>query len=106
MASTLIWCTFDFEAFHRWANAPAEHSYLRERHRHLFKCKAWWRVEHDDRQMEFIQLKREALEVVQDAKPLAEGWSCEQWAKALLGELDAVRVEVSEDGENGATVEA
>ena len=102
---THIWISFEFEAWHCWPDAPTECGYLAARHRHLFKCRAWWPVSHGDRDIEFIGQKHQAVAVVESLKAQAETWSCEQWASRLLGELGASKVEVSEDGENGATVE-
>lgn len=65
------------------------------------------RVDHNERQIEFIFAKGEAVKLVHKKirdDPAVITWSCESWAEWLLTELDADRVEVSEDGENGAVV--
>lgn len=66
-------------------------------------------VSHDDRDVEFVLLKREVEKCVrftQAAREEVETWSCERWAAHLLAALGLARCEVSEDGENGAVVEA
>lgn len=96
--------SLSFEGFHRWKNAPPEHAYLRERHRHLFVCKAYMEVGHGNRAVEFIALKR----VVQQwcAARFAEGGlSCEQMAQKISERYGFSRVEVWEDGENGGAYE-
>jgi len=97
-----------FEGFHRWPDAPAEVDFLRRRHRHVFHVKAEWRVSHDDRDIEFILAKRRLDDAIAVHR-LDEDrstWSCESWARWIIEALGAARVEVSEDGENGAIVEA
>lgn len=106
---TKLWISFEFEGWHRWKDAPAEHAYLAARHRHLFKCRAEFVVSHNDREFEFIAKKREAIQtaqILQQTEDDCEEWSCEEWATRLLLSLDASEVEVSEDGENGAKVVA
>ncbi len=64
-------------------------------------------VTHDDRDVEFILLKRAVeQEIVTIGKEEDTGtWSCERWASELLRRMQLDKVEVSEDGENGAVVE-
>lgn len=63
-------------------------------------------MRHDDRDVEFILLKREVEQAIRDQNGVGtDGWSCERWARHLVESLDLVRCEVSEDGENGAVVE-
>jgi len=105
---TRIFCTFTFEALHCWPDAdkvPAV-AYLRYPHRHLFHGRAEWDVSHHDREREFILAKGQCEAAVDAFRqlPAAMNWSCEKWATEILLAVDAVRVEVSEDGENGAIV--
>lgn len=107
---TEVWITLQFEAFHRWAKAPADVSFLRFWHRHMFGLRAGVYVGHADRDVEFFQLKRKVWGYIQ------ERWegqqfenSCEDIAKAVVGFLisegyEVSQVTVDEDGENGATV--
>ena len=107
--STSVWITTQFEAFHRWKDAPAPVAFLRFFHRHTFGVKVSVFVDHDNRDVEFFQLKSRVNLL------LAEHWagqkfeqSCEHIAKDLIERLSkdyAVDyVSVDEDGENGATV--
>lgn len=102
-----IYCTFQFEGFHRWKNAPDAHAYLRQIHRHVFHAKVYCELKKDDREIEFIDFKRLMLIKVKELKlsHQTEEWSCEQWCKRLMGTDSRIcQVEVNEDGENGAIV--
>jgi hypothetical protein len=102
-----IFITTSFEGFHRWAKAPKRFAYLASRHRHIFHVRAEKVVTHDDRDIEFINLKNQINEAIAGMKNSSkvETYSCERWAKELLRLFDLSRCEVSEDGENGAIVE-
>ena len=101
-----VWCTTSFEGFHCWPDAPAEVDFLRVRHRHIFHVKASKQVFHDDRDVEFILLKRSVDRAISDLKKGdVENWSCERWAVELINRVGLTSCEVSEDGENGALVE-
>ena len=107
MAQTRVFATTRFEGFHRWPQAPDEVGFLRDRHRHIFHVRAEKTVTHDDRDVEFILLKRAVeaeIKTLSDEEDM-EAWSCERWATELLQRLQLDKVEVSEDGENGAVVE-
>lgn len=110
-----IFVTTQFEGLHRWKDAPEEVSFLREYHRHIFHVRFEVEVSKEDREIEFILLKRELNHLVDT---LFVGGklddSCESIAKRILDfmtrkrhlcEDRAARCEVSEDGENGAIVE-
>lgn len=106
-----VWATFRTPGIHFWPEAT---NYLREPHRHLFHFRVEISVTHGDREIEFIDLgellsmwvNEQVLEFGYDAVPL----SCEQMAEMIIEHLVEVygdrdyKVEVSEDGENGATV--
>ena len=47
-----------FVAFHRWSDAPDDHAYLRDVHRHVFYVEGSVAVTHANRDVEFISLKR------------------------------------------------
>lgn len=106
MPTSSIWIRFTFEGFHRWKSAPDEVAFLRDRHRHLFYVRVEWTVQHNDRDREFFIEQRAAREAVAalQADASCEEWSCEEWASRILRATGACCVEVSEDGENGATV--
>jgi len=94
-----------FIAFHRWKEAPEEHKYLADLHRHTFNVEMRKEVQHEERDIEFIALRKEVDEfinklLVQDEQTLE--WSCEQWAEELCNVFYADSVMVDEDGENGA----
>jgi len=100
-----VYATTTFEGFHRWPAAPDPVAFLGTLHRHLFHVRVEIEVTHDDRDVEFVMLKRDIDEWIRQ-RTLAETetWSCERWASELMQAFNAVRVEVSEDGENGAIV--
>lgn len=104
-----IFVTTQFEGFHAWEDAPPEHKYLRSLHRHMFHVRVEKEVREEDREIEFIDFKREVKECIQVLRSSCEEkvirWSCETWARVLLERFSADKVEVSEDGENGAIVE-
>jgi 6-pyruvoyl-tetrahydropterin synthase len=100
-----------FEGLHKWSGAP-EDSFLRNYHRHLFKVSVKIEVRHDDRELEFFDVKQKLDDFIDYhfAKQDFEA-SCEMIAKhiidfCLLSLYDERRfeVEVSEDGENSGIV--
>lgn len=107
-----VFCTFQFEAFHNWPKAPEEVAFLRAEHRHIFHVKAEVEVTHNDRDIEFILLKRHMeASVPKMLVALPSRRSCEDMAEWFIGDLfknfavsGGIKVTVSEDGENGATV--
>lgn len=101
---------FQFEGTHLWKDAPAEVSFLRFPHRHEFHVKAMIEVHHDDRELEFIMVKRDLIKHV-ESTPYPIEYSCEQMAEELLEYICAtygsgrrISVRVTEDGENGSVV--
>lgn len=106
---TSIIVRWQFEGFHYYPHAPHEVLFLRETHRHLFKCSAKIEVRHDNRELEFFIVQRALKRQFGDGQ--MNNMSCEMIAKKIVefiwleyGER-AVSVEVSEDGENSAVVE-
>lgn len=111
---TVVYCTTSFVAFHRWKDAPTEHKYLGNSHRHVFKVKVSVVVDHDNRHIEFIDLKNYVDKQLETKywvhrsqfSPVDE--SCEMmcdWIAGMMyssGYMKIESVEVSEDGENGA----
>lgn len=97
-----------FDALHCWPDAPPEVDFLRNPHRHEFHVAVHFAVTHEDRDREFfIEQDRVRDSVAAALNDLdTRTWSCEQWAAYLLADLDALRVSVFEDGENGAIVDA
>ena len=117
--ATKIFVTFQVPGFHHWSLAPAQYWYLRSTHRHLFHVRVELRATADNyRTVEFIEFKDIATNRFKGLGKLRlhdlscdfGNSSCEtlafQLGTLLLEENYAVaRVEVSEDGENGAVVE-
>ena len=114
----LIWVTFQQEAIHRYPAALTDPklktgdeydvSFLGHPHRHVFHFRVAIEVFHDDRDIEFIQFKRWLQSLV---KSELDYKSCEMISDDLYADIAArypgreVRIEVSEDGENGSTCE-
>lgn len=105
--SVTVWATTRLEGWHLWPAAPEPRDYLAARHRHLFHVRVTVPVLHDDRDVEFHDL----LDVI--ALAWQREWgpsSCELIAKTLAGRMTLslpnaawIEVDVSEDGEAGAT---
>jgi 6-pyruvoyl-tetrahydropterin synthase len=103
---------FRFDAVHVWPDAPdGPEWFLRENHRHEFRVTVWVEQRHDDRDVEYVGLKRAMQRKFNGEMNLGHK-SCEMIAKdviahvrELVGSDRAVRAEVLEDGENGAYVE-
>lgn len=105
--STVVYCTVQFQGIHQWANCPFEEvKYLRDLHRHMFEIKAYKRVFHNDRDVEFIMLKNAITKYIANRFPdsIMGSMSCEMLAEELIEEFDLCQCEVNEDGENGAIV--
>lgn len=108
---TWVYCTFQREKLHKWKGAKKlpEVSYLANLHRHQFQFKVSVQVYTDDREIEFIMLKHKVERLV-DSWGTTVG-SCEMMAEDIVAFLEKAyggkkfRVQVSEDGENGAEVE-
>jgi len=106
-----IWITTEKEFIHYYPDAPEEVKFLRNEHRHIFKFKIYIGVTHDiDRDVEFIMCKR-FVDKVLDGYEKSGTFSCEQLADALYFDIaikypmKPVKIEVSEDGENGCLKE-
>ncbi len=102
------------EAVHEYPGAPSEVSFLKYPHRHIFYIEVEIEVLSDDRELEFIIIKRLVDKLLCRVIPAGNyqcTLSCEQIARRLqlklkesLGESStyrAVNVKVFEDGENG-----
>lgn len=115
-----VFCTLQVEGIHRWKDCPFDEVYfLRDYHRHIFHIKAYKKVTHSDRDVEFIMLKREVQDYLRSMYTAQFGVnitaqhravhnfgdrSCEMIAKELIEKFDLLACEVNEDGENGAFV--
>lgn len=103
------------ERLHFWRDAPDEVLFLKTPHRHEFHVKLSIQVEHDNRDLEFILVKRWLQKFLepwsrQCQRGEATESSCEQMALEILQaahqkyRFRAAVCEVFEDGENGAEV--
>ena len=118
----MIWVTFRKEGIHKYPaalDAPElatgdeyDVSFLGYPHRHIFHFRVWISVQHNDRDIEFIQFKRwlESLYNGQGATISLDYKSCEMMSDELHDIISAkypdreVWIEVSEDGENGSFI--
>ena len=114
---SFIWVTFCKEGIHLYPGADTDPnlatgnwddvSFLGVPHRHIFHFKVWIEVFHDDREIEFIQFKRWLERSYTDGTLELNHRSCEMIARDLYAVIEArypnreIRIEVSEDGENG-----
>lgn len=108
-----VYCTFTHVGFHYWEKAAEvlpKRAYLADRHRHLFHYYVEVPVTHDDRQVEFHELRDYCASLL-PADGEFGGKSCETlatemivWVRKRWSHLAYVMVRVSEDDEAGATV--
>ena len=108
-----IWVTFQKEGVHKYPAAMTDDRlsdvrFLAWPHRHIFHFRVEIEVFHDDRDIEFILFKRE-LESLYDDKVIELDYkSCEMISDDLYNYISSkypnreMRIEVSEDGENGS----
>lgn len=113
-----VYCKVNFEAIHNWpgvVDIPGleEVHYLQHPHRHIFVIRAYSRVTHSDRDVEFIWLAHQIEKFLKDSFPTFNGYaanigsmSCEMIGAKILEAFPSVyKVDVSEDDENGAIME-
>lgn len=100
---------WQFEGLHYYAGAENEEKFLQHPHRHMFHCEAQVEQFHNDRDVEYIWLKRELQKwfgVFRQGR-----FSCEMIAEEIWRHLNTLlpgrgyKVRVTEDGENGAMIE-
>ena len=110
ITSRTIFVTFQKEGIHRYPEAPAGVEFLQYPHRHIFHFRVTIDVFHNDRDIEFILFKRELEGLYSEATLQVDYKSCEMLAEDLIDYISKkypgrkIEVEVSEDGENGATL--
>ena len=108
-----IFVQFTKEGIHAYPQAAtdprlADVSFLGYPHRHIFHFKVKLSVFFNDRDVEFIQFKRELEGLYSSAVLELNHKSCEMIAEELIFYIHGkypgrnISVEVSEDGENGA----
>ena len=109
-SKTLIVVKSQFEGIHAWDKCPHDDvGFLRHPHRHIFHVTMKVEVSHDDRQLEFIQVKRKLTQFLNSLDVLNLGsTSCEMLAKQIgrffVPIFPVNMVSVSEDEENSAEV--
>jgi hypothetical protein len=117
---TLIWVTFQKEGIHCYPAAGTDPnlatgdeydvSFLASPHRHMFHFRVGIEVFHDDRDIEFIQFKRWLERLYTEGTLELNFKSCEMIAQDLHAVISGrypgrkMTIDVSEDGENGATI--
>ena len=116
----MIWVTFRKEGIHKYPAALTDPnlatgdeydvSFLGHPHRHIFHFRVWISVQHNDRDIEFIQFKRWLENLFRDSTLSLDYKSCEMIADDLYTEIAtrypgrSVWIEVAEDGENGCLI--
>lgn len=107
-STTIVEVSVDFPAFHCWPSAPDHRSYLRDRHRHVFRVTAWQEVQGPDREVEFHDLQRhlyQTLDLLGDRSGEWGEMSCEDVAGYVCQRMpDLQSVRVAEDEWCAATV--
>ena len=114
MLKTYIIINTQVEGLHNWPACDIkEVEFLKFPHRHIFHICAKKEVDHHDRDIEIIRLKREITSFINNKYGIghqhAEGCdfgskSCEMLATELVNKFDLDYCSVLEDGENGAEV--
>lgn len=115
-ATRKIWVTFQREGIHCYPAAledPALESvkFLGYPHRHIFHFRVAIDVFHNDRDIEFIIFKRWLEGLYSENVLTLNSKSCEMIADDLYLQIAArypgrnVTIEVSEDGENGCSIQ-
>ena len=120
-----IWVTFRKEGIHKYPGADTDPryatgdwddvSFLGYPHRHKFYFKVWIEVFHNDRDIEFIQFKRWLEKLYSGSETggvlVLDYKSCEMICDELAETINKkypnrrMEITVSEDGENGATIQ-
>lgn len=114
MIKRTIWVTFQMEGIHCYPEALTNPNledvkFLGYPHRHTFHFRVEVEVDHNNRDIEFIQLQRWCKSLYDGTLEL-NNKSCEMIAEELIYKLEErygdrqYTVSVSEDNENGATL--
>jgi len=110
-----IWITFQKEGIHKFPEALEDPnledvSFLGYPHRHIFHFRVWITVQHNDREIEFIQFKRWVEGLYLNKALDLNNKSCEMISDDLFKMISSkyygreIWIEISEDGENGSFV--
>ncbi len=114
-AKRMIFITFQKEGIHCYPAAAtsqelADVSFLGSPHRHIFHFRVDIEVFTNDRDIEFIQFKRWCESLYSDNTLELDYKSCEMISDDLYEQIASrypdrdIEITVSEDGENGATI--
>jgi hypothetical protein len=120
IASRQVWVTFQKEGVHLYPAAKDDPllatggwddvSFLGVAHRHIFHFRVAIDVQHNDRDIEFIQFKRWLESLYSDGTLVLNHRSCEMIAEELANTINSkypgrgITITVAEDNENGATM--
>ena len=111
MSVTSIVVKFDLEGGHHWPEAPKDFKHLKVHHHHIFHFECYIPVGQDNRELEFLVVRRELMTIMKDAQGSPcdfEDMSCETIAKLLAVIIEkkygvrATRIVVMEDAFVGA----
>lgn len=121
MKKTFIYVQFVKEGMHNYPEAATDKnlasgdwldvSHLAHPHMHYFYFKVWVQVTHNNRQIEFIQLRRWLESLYNNGTLTLNNMSCEMIADELYEKIHQkypeveVRIDVSEDNISGCLVE-
>ena len=113
-----VYVTIQREGYHCFPEAATDPRYatgdeydvshLAHRHMHYFYIKVWVEVQHSNRDIEFIQLRRWLENLYGKGTLSLDSKSCEMIAEDLYDQLSdryadsEIRIDVSEDNINGA----
>ena len=116
----MIWVTFQKEGIHCYPAAATDPnlasgdaydvSFLANPHRHIFHFRVWISVQHNNRDVEFIQFKRWLESMYNNSTLSLDYKSCEMMSDDLYEKIverysdREIWIEVSEDGENGSFI--
>jgi len=115
-AGKSIWVRFQREGIHAYPAAATDPnledvSFLANEHRHIFHFEVRIAVQHNDREIEFIQFKRYCEGLFKEGILQLDNKSCEMISDDLFEKIATkypdrqVIISVSEDNENGSTTE-
>lgn len=114
MSTAIIFTRLTFTGLHHWPDAVFPDAHLASPHEHLFGVEVALPVGHDDREVTFEQLERDALAclpVTRDEHGRYDlgPWSCEHLARHIAACLSEqhqreVTCTVDEDDRRGASV--
>ena len=118
MKKQFVYTSFQKEGYHNYPGADTNKStatndkfdvsHLASRHLHYFNFKVFIEVNHSNRDIEFIQLRRWIEYLYQDGCLELDGKSCEMMSDDLYVQLSKkypkseIRIDISEEGINGS----